>query len=115
MQHFNFQTRFLTEAMTEMRSQTPLFTSPIQLPLAETRTTRYLTSERRDYLVHLAWRGRPVLVSFQQGSGTVFLSTVAYPFSNAGLKIAANPELILNPAGSCWATCARWTIQDHLV
>ena len=54
------------------------------------------SSERDDFVVLAAYQGQPVLISFEQGKGRVILGTVPDPFTNAGLKKAGNPELVLN-------------------
>jgi hypothetical protein len=44
----------------------------------------------------MTYQDLPVLVSFEQGQGRVILGTITEVFTNAGLKQAGNPELVLN-------------------
>jgi hypothetical protein len=92
--HFEFDTNRPTETTTAL--QTPLFTSPPQTETEQVRARTYLSSERTDFVTHLAEGGNPVVVSFAQGDGQVILATVPFTFSNEGLKAAGNPELVLN-------------------
>jgi len=94
--HYDFQLDLLTKPSDELRPQTPLMTSPaITLP-APLHSDVHLSSERSDFITHLAADGLPLLVSFDQGRGRVILAATAYPFSNQGLKDEANATLVLN-------------------
>jgi len=72
-----------------------------------------LASERDDYVVLAALKGQPVLVSFEQGKGRVVLGTVSESFTNAGLKQAGNPELVLNILALARNKGAVWFDEWH--
>jgi len=93
--HYDFKLTYQDEA-TAAQAQTPLLDSP-QLPAqAPVQAWRYASSPRDDFVTLLAAGSRPVVVTFVQGQGRVILSAAPYPFSNAGLKQAGNPELVAN-------------------
>jgi len=94
--HYEFEVSFLLDRPAELTSQTPLLSSPPLADSAPVRPAYYLTSERSDFVTHLAANDLPVLVSFEQGKGRVILSATPYPFSNLALKNEANAELVLN-------------------
>ena len=68
--------------------------------------TRYgLTLDRSDYVEYLSAQGSPLLVSFAQGYGVVWLSSAPKLFTNDGLRNDANAGLVdtlvkRTPAGS---------------
>jgi hypothetical protein len=48
---------------------------------------------------HIIADGKPVLISFNQGEGTVFVMGSIYPFTNAGLRFSGSQQLIANFMG----------------
>jgi hypothetical protein len=95
-QHYEFELSFFNREATTLTVQTPLFDSPPVTGPTTGRSLAYWRTERTDFVTHLAAGSRPVVVSFAQGEGRVFLSATPYPFSNAGLKEAGNAETVLN-------------------
>lgn len=93
--HFEFTSMPAAGGDEPASLQWPILRSP-PIEQSGTRTGRVLRSNRSDFVTHLAAAGAPVVVSFPQGDGLVFLSTTAEPFSNAGLKLPGNPALALN-------------------
>jgi hypothetical protein len=71
-----------------------------------------LGSERDDTWL-VSHQNRPVLVSFEQGEGRVILGTIANSFTNAGLKQAGNPELVLNILALAREKGAVWFDEWH--
>lgn len=94
--HYDFELAPFAQEIDTLVPQTPLLNSPPLTKPVHVRAQSYLETGRADFVAHLADGGRPVLVSFSQGEGQVILSTAPSIFSNAGLKEAGNPELMLN-------------------
>jgi hypothetical protein len=94
-QHYEFGLNFLDRPAETLSPGAPLLTSP-PLDLASVKTTAHLVTTRDDFVVLMAVEGEPVIVSLEMGEGRLILSASAYPFSNAGLKEAGNPSLVLN-------------------
>jgi hypothetical protein len=64
-----------------------------------------IQDNRRDVAVHFSDGGTPIVASFAEGGGTVWVSGAARPFSNRGLSDPGSARLILNmlarvPAGA---------------
>jgi hypothetical protein len=112
MQHFGFSLRYLSEPAKELIVQTPWLASPPLESPVSANPNYYLypstDQEEAGYIVHLAADGHAVLISLRKGNGRVILSSATFPFTNAGLKAAGNPELLLNllalapPPGMAW-------------
>jgi hypothetical protein len=96
LDHYQFAFDHLPETDGTLANETPLFASPAGLDLKNIKVRAVLQAEREDFVVLAAYGGKPVLVSFEQGKGRVILGTIAESFTNAGLKEAGNPELVLN-------------------
>jgi hypothetical protein len=94
--HYDFSFEFLTENDAPPAATTPLLNSPALGDLTHAKARVALATERDDYVVLAAHTGKPILVSFEQGKGRVILGTIPDVFTNAGLKQAGNPELVLN-------------------
>jgi hypothetical protein len=97
---------------------TPLLVSPPLPATVAVSTPAFLTSSRHDFIVHLATGSRPVMVSFPQGEGRVFVSATVDPFSNEGLKRGDNAAVALNlisaaVAGPGSARNAVWFNEWH--
>lgn len=112
-QHFDFAVDFFDVQVESLDGQTPLLASPPLTEPAAVRADFYLASERTDFITHLAFDGRPIIVSFEQGKGRVILSTVAHPFSNLGLKQTGNAELVLNLVSMAVRRSAVWFDEWH--
>lgn len=93
--HYQFNLAYLSTPVLTLTTQTPLLTSPPVTP-ASLPTQVYLKTSRADFVTHLAVEAGPVLLSFNEGEGRVILCAVPFLFSNAGLKEAGNPALVLN-------------------
>jgi hypothetical protein len=94
--HYRFGLNYLSDQSSLPVSETPFFSSPSAVDLKNAKVSYALESERDDFIVLVAYQGQPVVVSFEQGEGRVILGTIVGSFTNAGLKKAGNPELILN-------------------
>jgi hypothetical protein len=94
--HYKFYFHYLPKNDGTLANETPLLDSPPALDLKNTKARIALSSERDDYVTLVSFQDQPVLVSFEQGKGRVILGTVTESFTNAGLKQAGNPELVLN-------------------
>ncbi|HLA06750.1 MAG TPA: hypothetical protein VJ022_04845, partial [Anaerolineales bacterium] len=93
--------------------ETPLLNSPSVLELKNTNVRSALNSECDDFVVLVAYKGEPVLVSFEQGEGRVILGTIAESFTNAGLKQPGNAELVLNVLALARSKGAVWFDEWH--
>lgn len=111
--HYKFDFRYLTDQSGTPVSGTPLFNSPSTVDLKHTNVRIALQSDRDDFVVLVADKGEPVLVSFEQGKGRVILGTMTEAFTNAGLKEAGNPELVLNILALAQTKSAIWFDEWH--
>ncbi len=96
VEHYDFFFEYLPDNEARPVAATPLLNSPVMSDLTHANVRIGLSTERDDYVVLAAYKGRPVLVSFEQGQGRVILGTLPDAFTNAGLKQGGNPELVLN-------------------
>jgi hypothetical protein len=87
--------------------------SPSAVDLKNAGVNIALGSERDDYIVLVAYKDQPVLVSFEQGNGRVILGTISESFTNAGLKQTGNPELVLNVLALARNKGAVWFDEWH--
>lgn len=111
--HYDFSFEFLPENDSPPAVETPLLTSPALGDLTYAKARVALATERDDYVVLAAHKGKPVLVSFEQGQGRVILGTIPDVFTNAGLKQAGNPELVLNILALAQTKGAVWFDEWH--
>ncbi len=111
--HYQFNFNYLPEKNVSPASETPLLDSPPALDLKNAKARITLSSERDDFVVLAAYRGQPVLVSFEQGKGRVILGTTTDPFTNAGLKEAGNPEFVLNILALAQSKGTVWFDEWH--
>ncbi|MBI5297894.1 MAG: DUF4350 domain-containing protein [Chloroflexi bacterium] len=111
--YYEFNREFLPTASPPLAAQTPLLMSPPQVDPARFDALYGLTSDRNDYVTHIAHEGHPIIVSFEQGRGRVILSTTAYPFSNLGIQEAGNAELVLNLVSLAVERDAVWFDEWH--
>lgn len=110
--HYKFQLAYLMAPVSGLAPQTPLLVSPPGAA-ADLQAQAYLVTERFDYVTHLASEDKPVIVSFEQGQGRVILSTAPFSFSNAGLKKAGNPALVLNLVSAAKRPGLIWFDEWH--
>jgi Domain of unknown function (DUF4350) len=95
--HYDFFFHYLPANPESPALEAPLLLSPGTFPLTNASVRLALASSTRDdYVTLITYHGEPVLVSFEQGEGRVILGTLAQAFTNAGLKLDGNPELVLN-------------------
>ena len=94
--HYHFFFNYIPDNTARPAIETPLLTSPSPTELENATVNVALDSDRDDYVVLVAYQGKPVLVSFEQGEGRVILGTTALSFTNEGLKQDGNPQLVLN-------------------
>ncbi|HSB01111.1 MAG TPA: DUF4350 domain-containing protein [Anaerolineales bacterium] len=113
LDHYQFTLRYLSEKSGVPASETPLLDSPAALDLQNAKVRAILQSKRDDFVVLAAYQGQPVLVSFEQGKGRVILGTVSESFTNAGLKQAGNPELVLNVLALARVRGTVWFDEWH--
>ena len=113
MDHYQFTLRYLSDQSSAPASETPLLDSPATLDLKNGKVKFALHSDRDDFVVLVAYQGKPVLVSFEQGRGRVILGTMAESFTNAGLKKSGNPEFVLNILALARGKGAIWFDEWH--
>jgi len=113
--HYKFFFNFLPGDPGTPSMGTPLLDSPSVPALENTKPGVALGSDRDDYVVLISYQSQPVLVSFEQGRGRVILGTLTGAFTNAGLKQAGNPELVLNILALARNKGAVWFDEWHHV
>ncbi len=98
-----FDTAVYTGTIEQAAPAQPAFDQP---PLSQPplRATRVLVPRRDDFAALLGTPDALLLAGVKVGSGYAYLSSSAFPFSNAGLHTADNAALVLNllrrvPAG----------------
>lgn len=111
--HYQFSFSYLPDQSGTPARATPLLSSPIAFDLSNTKARMALHSDRDDFVVLAAYQGEPVLVSFEQKKGRVILGTLTDSFSNAGLKKAGNPELVLNVLALAQTKGTIWFDEWH--
>jgi hypothetical protein len=94
--HYKFYFNYLPNTDGVPDNETPLLDSPSAFEMRNAKVRMALGSERDDYVTLVSFQDKPVLVSFEQGKGRVILGTLTQSFTNAGLKLPGNPELVLN-------------------
>jgi hypothetical protein len=138
VRHYDFTLRYAQSETPALAPLLPLFTAPplrgdASPPLSEDTTPSaedsppgrgatlhadtYLLPDRaeneRNFLPLFALPEGPVIVTFPQGKGRVFLSADVTPFTNAGLKEPGNPELVLNLMGTVPLESTLWFDEWH--
>lgn len=61
---------------------------------AQVKARHGLTLDRSDYVPYLSAQNSPLLVSFNQGKGKIWLSSTPYIFTNDGLRDETNAALV---------------------
>ncbi len=118
--HYDLTLAYLNEeskAIT-LTAQTPLLVSPPLTNPANAHPQAYFkiaddADTDFDFVTHLAAGDRPVLVSCEIGDGRVILSATTFPFSNAGLKEAGNPQLVANLIAAATRPGVIWFDEWH--
>jgi len=111
--HYDFSFEFLPENDAPPAAETPLLNSPALGDLTNAKAQVAFATKRDDYVVLAAYKGKPVLVSFEQGKGRIVLGTIPDVFTNAGLKQAGNPVLVLNILALARTKGAVWFDEWH--
>jgi len=111
--HYKFDFLYLSDQNGPPASAAPLFNSPPVIDLNRAKVRIALQSGRDDFVVLVAEKGQPVLVSFEEGKGRVILGTMTESFTNAGLKEGGNPELVLNILALAQTKGTLWFDEWH--
>jgi hypothetical protein len=113
LQHYEFNLALSEGKSMQITPQAAFLTSPPIVQSITIPNTAYLEMERTDYVVLFADRSFPVIVTFKQGQGRIILSSTSYPFSNAGLKEAGNPAMVLNLVTAAQGPGNIWFEEWH--
>jgi hypothetical protein len=111
--HYDVTPRFAAGVDGGLAPQSPLFQSPPVTTTVDLRAGLYLRVAQPGLVTHLAVPEGPVLVSWPQGAGRIVVSASSYAFSNAGLKQAGNPALVLNLLSIAPANARVWFDEWH--
>jgi hypothetical protein len=111
--HYQFALNYISDQNSAPANETPLFDSPSAVDLKNAEVIASFDPERDDFVVLVAHKGQPVVVSFEQGEGRVILGTLRESFTNAGLKKVGNPELVLNILALAQVKGAIWFDEWH--
>jgi hypothetical protein len=111
--HYDARLTTFLQPVETIRLQTPLMVSPPITGPIPARATLYFAELGKPAIVHLAEAGHPVLVSMEQGKGQVVLSTAPFPLSNLGLKLAPNPDFVLNLIALAQRSGGVWFDEWH--
>lgn len=111
--HYEFDFTYLEGQGGVPARPVPFFDSPSTLDLQNVRARVGLQSQRDNLIPLLTYQGDPILISFEQGNGRVILGTIIESFTNAGLKRAGNPELVLNILALAPVDGAIWFDEWH--
>lgn len=95
-EHYEYEIRSLSSSGDNIVRSDPRLQSPPLPPLNSVRPSWQLESDRTNDTPLVTSGYRPLLLTFSQGDGRVVLTTLSYPFTNAGLKEPGNAELALN-------------------
>ena len=85
--------RFLQTRVDDVAIEQPIL-SVSSLMTATVHTWFGLNPERADYVQYLSAQAIPLLISFKQGRGRVWLGSTPYLFTNDGLRDEANAALV---------------------
>jgi Domain of unknown function (DUF4350) len=113
LDHYQFNLSYLVDPSGTPDLTTPLLSSPSVVDIKSTEVKFGLQSKRDDFVVLVAYKGEPVMVSFEQGKGRVILGTMVESFTNAGLKTSGNPELVLNLLALAPSRSTVWFDEWH--
>lgn len=113
LDHYEFFFANLPDGEGASLPESPLFESPPLSGMGSAKANYGLDSERDDFVVLSAYKGTPVLVSFEHAKGRVLLGTINESFTNAGLKEPGNPELALNVLAIAQTKGVIWFDEWH--
>ncbi len=113
MQHWGFDIAYRTRVEGELvvaeQAWQPLM--PAELPNLQPRAV--LQPPERAYAPILTIDDELVVASLNHGQGRILLTTLAYPFTNIGLKEAGNPEFVLGLLSAAGETGSVWFDEWH--
>ncbi|MCP5099036.1 MAG: DUF4350 domain-containing protein, partial [Chloroflexi bacterium] len=89
--HYEFNMRFHNEQFPTVTTEHPNLNTPIISDTSLINGRSYFITDRTDYVPLVATNGRPAILTFAQGDGTVMLSGLRRPFTNIGLQEEASP------------------------
>ncbi len=92
---FNARMDYLTQGSLKLSAAAPTLVDP-PFDSARVEAVYSVVTERADVVVHQFSQGQPVLVSFSEGAGMVWLSGALRPFTNLGLSDPGNAHLLAN-------------------
>ncbi len=111
--HFDFSIVYIDQ-VTEMAVSSPLLAAPaITSKIPSEALWGLETTTRADFIPLVSANGYPLMVSFEQGTGRVILSSTPKPFSNLSLKDDSNAALILNLLGFTSKKGTVWFDEWH--
>ena len=113
MQHFAFEIAYRQQLDGEAAFNSANLISPTTQTPRNLQPRAVLQSDRHDYATLLAINGEPLVAALSHGQGVVILSSLAYPFSNRGLKDAGNPQLVLNLLAQAGEARSIWFDEWH--
>lgn len=92
---FNVSLSLLPDRNTLLLPSAPTLLSP-PVDKIQVRQTYTISTTRTNIVTHLTSNQAPVLISFNEGGGTIWVCGTIDPFTNLGLNDAMNARLILN-------------------
>ncbi len=95
LQVFQARMEFLNSGSLNLSAAAPTLIKP-PFDSARVEAIYNVVAERDDAVVHQFSEGQPILVSFSEGAGTVWVSGALRPFTNLGLHDPGNARLIAN-------------------
>jgi hypothetical protein len=95
LEPFGVGMTYLTDSEALVSSAAPTLLSP-PVDTARVEAIYGIESARDDLLIHLSSDGEPVLVSFTEGEGTVWVSGALRPFTNRGLHDPMSARIVVN-------------------
>lgn len=96
MNHFDFDFAYLPEQADEISAALPILRSPALESKINLITNIGIASNRTDFIPLITAKGKPIILTFEQGAGQVVLSTAPKIFTNLELKNEPTATLVLN-------------------
>lgn len=93
---FGVQLGVISASDEALKPAAPTLLNPPFSPLAAGADYRLHASERPDMVVHFSVNDAPIIGSFNQGRGRVWVLGALTPFTNRGLREAGSAELVQN-------------------
>ena len=110
---YGFSTTATLDGVPQISPLSPLYSSPALTAPVNVQASHVLTTDRKDFVTHLATSEGFVTVSFEQGRGRVVLCTCPYVFTNRGLKGDANAAFVLNLLALAKPRSTVWFDEWH--